>query len=153
MKTLKPRQKGVRRGVGIVECIILMVILGISVAAIMTTMGWASRTYAFSKDDLDRRTLLFNWCQAFESFFPGVTDDIDNACRRTTEFLGGSWDTSTKRADFKRAHFTVTSTSATTVAVAELEIKMYRQAGGTADVSFLRHFNRISSETVSDDSI
>jgi hypothetical protein len=140
-----------------VECVVLILILGISIAAILSTMEWGSRSYAFAKEDLDRRVLLFNWFQAFESYYPGVTDDFMSACTQATEFVGGEWQVVSSDAPaigealFGGMRFRVEETSNLN-GVLEMSVRV-RAQGGKPELVFNKHFNVFSSETVSDDVI
>ena len=147
-----------RPGIGIVECIILMVVLGITIMAILATMGWANRSYAFAKEDLDRRTTIFNWIQAFESFFPppgynapGTVAHALSACIDATNYLGGSWNAANMEATLKGTRLRVRSEPSITNGVLVMELRAYQPGGASAQVTFTKHFNCFSSETVSDD--
>ncbi|MDR1874793.1 MAG: hypothetical protein LBQ90_07275 [Synergistaceae bacterium] len=142
----------VRHGVGIVECIILLIVLGISLAAVLTTMGWGSRSYAFAREDLDQRLLLFGWFQAFESIYPGLENNVADASRETTEFLGGTWNAALKEGRFRAGRIQVQEV-ASTEGVVRLKVKIFRNRGGVEEFDLDRRFNIFSSETVSDDVI
>jgi hypothetical protein len=157
-KSLAPKWKTPRLGVGIVECLLLIVVLSICIAAILTTMGWGSKSYTFAKDDLDRRIFLFNWFQAFESFYPGIVDDFAAACAQTTDHLGGGWDTTssiapvTGEVTLKGVRFQVKE-AANGDGMLKMDVKVYASESGSAELRFTKHFNVFSSETVSDDVI
>jgi hypothetical protein len=143
---------------GIVECILLIIILGISVAAMLTTMGWGSRSFTFAKEDLDNRVFLFNWFQTFESFYPGIASNFIDACAQTTAYVGGSWDAisavAPARGDviFKGLRFEVRETS-NGGGVLVMSVKVYPSQNTKSEFAFDRRFNGFSSETVSDDVI
>ena len=84
-----------RKGMGIVECLILIVVVGITFGAIFSTMAAATRSYAFSKQDKESRELLFSWIQTFEALWPGTysvpEDKVDDAIERASNMLGGTW--------------------------------------------------------------
>jgi hypothetical protein len=135
---------------GLVECLILLVVLGVSLASVLTTMEWGSRSYAFAREDINERVLIFDWCQSFESFYPGITEDVGDACKWTTEFLGGTWSGNT--ATLRALRFQVDPLS-NADGILVLNMKVFRRRGGAADFAFERRFNKHSSETVSDDVI
>jgi hypothetical protein len=135
---------------GIVECIILLIVLGLSLAAVMSAMGWGSRSYTFAREDLDQHLLLFDWFQTFESFYPGVTDDVADACGRVTEFLGGSWNTASRQGSFREGRIQVREV-ANADGILRLNVKVFRNRGGASAFELERRFNVFSSETVSDD--
>jgi hypothetical protein len=115
-------------------------------------MSWASRSYTFAREDLDRRAAFSSWVQAFEAFYPGVTDDVEAACQQTTEFLGGSWTPTLSEALIGGTRFKMLQwPPAIANGVLTLRVRVYRQNGETADFTFNRRFNTFSSETVSDD--
>ena len=59
-----------RRGISLVECVILVVVLMIAVGAVFSTLGMAQRTYTFHIQDKRAREVLFAWHQTFESMWP-----------------------------------------------------------------------------------
>ena len=67
-----------RKGISMVECVILIVVLMIAVGAVFTTLGMAQRNYAQHKQDKQAREVLFAWSQAFESLWPPPGFDIDS---------------------------------------------------------------------------
>jgi hypothetical protein len=151
------RGRTARPGIGIVECILLIIILGVTIAAILSTMEWGSRSYAFAREDLDRRVLLFNWFQAFESFYPGVTNDFADACEQTTDFLGGQWQATstsppTGEATVKGTRFQVRET-ANGDGILIMNITVRPSQRERSELVFSKRFNAFSSETVSDDVI
>jgi len=112
-------------------------------------MQWGAKSHAYAKEDIERRLLVFNWCQAFESFFPGVTDNVGDAFARTTEFLGGIWDSDGGVASFKAGRISINEQPAEPGIVA-VRLQAY---SGNRPAGFIleRRFNQHSSETVSDD--
>jgi hypothetical protein len=136
-------------GVSFVECLILMVVLAITMGAIFTAMQWGSKSYAFAKEDIERRLLIFNWCQAFESFYPGVTSDVKDAFARTTRFLGGSWDSVGGVASFKEGRIVI-SDHTSVPGIVSVRLRAHTDYGAAGFV-LERRFNAFSSETVSDD--
>jgi len=126
-----------------------MVVLMITIGAIFTTMQWGATSYAFAKEDVERRLLVFNWCQAFESFYPGVTKNVNEAFARTTAFLGGAWDGDRGLAGFKTGRIFISEQPAPPGVVL---VRLRAPRGNrSAEFVFERRFNEHSSETVSDD--
>jgi hypothetical protein len=156
-ETPESRRRAARPGIGIIECLILIVILGVSIAAILSTMEWGSRSYAFAREDLDRRVLLFNWFQAFESFYPGIANDFADACEQTTDFLGGQWRATslsppTGEVVVKGMRFQVRET-ANGGGIMIMNVTVYPSQRERSELVFSKRFNVFSSETVSDDVI
>jgi hypothetical protein len=135
----------------LVECVILIVVLLITMGAVMTTMQWGSRSYAFAKEDMERKQFLFNWCQAFESFYPGVTNDVNSAFAMATSYLGGSWEDQGGVANFKNRRIFISQLSADSGVVT---VRLTSNQGtGTAGFVLDRRFNDSSRKTVSDDDV
>lgn len=139
-------------GVSLVECIILMIVLTITIGAIFTVMHWGNKSYAFAREDMERRLLVFNWCQAFESFYPGVTKNVGEAFAQATAFLEGTWDADRGVAQFKSGSISIDELPAAPGILA-IRLQAYGGGGGPAVFVLDRRFNRHSSETVSDDVI
>ena len=59
-----------RKGVSIVECVILIIVLVVAIGAIFETTALAQRNYTSTKLERDSRNVLFNWVQTFESLWP-----------------------------------------------------------------------------------
>jgi type II secretory pathway pseudopilin PulG len=59
-----------RKGVTIVECVILMIILGIVLWAIISTAAWSTELRVFAKEEINARILASSWFEVFESVNP-----------------------------------------------------------------------------------
>jgi hypothetical protein len=134
-----------------VECLILIIIVGITFGAIFTTIAVATKSYAFSKQDKDSRELLFSWIQTFESLWPNTySDDVDGAIKAASIMLGGTWTGSEARI----RSFTLRATNAG-LSGGNLELRVKIWAGDSRKplVDLTRNYNAFSNETVSDDAV
>ena len=61
-----------RRGISIIDTLILMIVVGITFGAIFSTMAMAQRSYAVTRQSKDAREILFSFVQTFESLYPGT---------------------------------------------------------------------------------
>ncbi|MDR1978474.1 MAG: hypothetical protein LBQ42_07055 [Synergistaceae bacterium] len=59
-----------RKGISIVECIILLVIVSVTIGAIMQTIAWSIGLQTFSREDLGIHIFVNNWFEALESLPP-----------------------------------------------------------------------------------
>ena len=154
-----------RKGIGIVECLILMIILGITFVAIFTTMEWAQRSYAFSRQDKESRELLFSWMQKFESVWDPKYDhknpptDADqsaeamDAIDTVTEMFGG---TVIGYAGLVRtAHIGGFTVRVENMGLdsEKLKLRLTIRSPEKVWVEIDRSYNRYSNETVSDDTV
>ena len=81
---------GRRKGVSIVESLIILVVLGISLWAIMTTIAWSTDLQTFSRQHIDMQILATSWFEIFESVNPEPFDDdftMATASNRVALFL------------------------------------------------------------------
>lgn len=91
-----------RKGVSIIECVILMVILAIAIGAIMSTAIWSSELRISTKGHIGTYIAANNWFEAAEalppaSFDMGVTPaNFAETVAGVTNLLGGA-----NRVDFK----------------------------------------------------
>jgi hypothetical protein len=53
-----------------VECLILMIVLGISLWAILSTAVWSTELRVFAKEEINARILASSWFEVFESVNP-----------------------------------------------------------------------------------
>lgn len=142
-----------RPGISLVACIILIVVLTVSVLAILTTLEWGVRHYAFSREDMEKRMLYFNWSQTFESVYPGLFSDYESAFGETAAILGGHWNSNDKTVVLKGLNIRVRdASSADGVLFLSLETA-YQKISGRHVLQFTERFNTFSNETVSDDAI
>jgi hypothetical protein len=135
---------------GIAECLILMIVVGITFGAIFSTMAWATKSYVFSKQDKDSRELFFSWIQTFESLWPDAYSDVDEAIKTASVMLGGTWANNKARI----GGFTLTAVE-TDLSGGNLELHVTIQAEDSkkALVDLRRNYNAFSNETVSDDAV
>ena len=66
-----------RQGMTIVEVVILMVVLGLSIWAVMSTAIWASQVQASTRQDMGMRVFASSWFEIAESL-PAVSFDSGN---------------------------------------------------------------------------
>jgi hypothetical protein len=137
-------------GMSVVECVILVVVVGLTFGAIFSTMAWAAKSYAFSKQDKDSRELFFSWIQTFESLFPGAYGDADDAIEAASTMLGGTWSGGKARI----GSFVLTAVNSG-LSGGRLELLITIQAGESNKnlVVLKRSYNAFSNETVSDDAV
>jgi hypothetical protein len=139
-----------RKGMSIVEALLLIVVVGITFGAIFSTMAWAAKNYAFSKQDKGSRELLFSWVQTFESLWPGAYADAADAAEKASEMLGGTWANGTARI----GSFTLTAQDqGVTDGALKLEVAIRLGESGKEMLKLTRFYNAFSNETVSDDAL
>jgi hypothetical protein len=151
---------------GIMECLILIVVVGLTFGAIFSTMAWATKSYVFSKQDKESRELLFSWIQTFESLWPGDYDvdpdvdyppgevpGLDDAAEVASNILGGTWVGGETR-EARIGGFTLTAVDSGTSG-GRLELRVAIQTGDTKKtlVDLRRNYNAFSNDTVSDDKV
>lgn len=84
-----------RKGMSIVECVILMVVLGIAIWAIMSTAVWSTELQTFTRANMGLFIAANNWFEAAEAVPPGSFDvsaptaDFTAAQERVIALLGG----------------------------------------------------------------
>jgi hypothetical protein len=147
--TVQTRRK--RKGMGIMECLILMIVVGLTFGAMFTTMAWATRSYASGKQDQESRELLFSWIQTFESLWPNAYGgDVDGAIRAASNMLGGTW----SNGEARIGGFTLTAVDAG-LSGGNLELRVTIRASDSKKtlVDLRRNYNAFSNETVSDDAV
>ena len=144
-----------RKGMGITESLILILVVGITFGAIFTTMAWATRSYTFGKQDKESRELLFSWIQTFESLWPDIYDDdvngVNDAIEATSSLLGGTW---IGGGEARIGAFTLTAVNFG-LSGGSLDLRVTIQAGDSKKtlVDLRRSYNSSSNETVSDDAV
>ena len=156
-----------RRGISMVECVILVIVLMIAVGAVFTTLGMAQRNYASHIQDKRAREVLFAWHQAFESMWPPNTDYADTSARwatlakdqieKTNAVLGygvSSMDNSTTPPTVmaQAGGFRIdVKPSAPVAGRLDLDITIRMSSGKIIVNKVRRSYNIFSHETVSDD--
>ncbi|MDR2179575.1 MAG: hypothetical protein LBP21_04660 [Synergistaceae bacterium] len=139
-----------RKGMGIAECLILMVVVVVTFGAIFSVMAAATKSHGFSKQDKNSRELFFSWIQTFESLYPNVHSDPDDATEAAAKMLGGTWTGS----DARIGGFILTAVNSG-VSGGSLELHVTIRAGDSKKplVDLKRTYNSYSNETVSDDAV
>jgi len=144
-----------RKGISIVECIILMVVLGLTIGAIFTTMAWAQKSYAFGKQDKESRELFFSWVQSFESLWRPNHEDSDPKIEDAVEAVAIKMNGTYYGGVSRIGVYTVTATDRTPASEVRkrLVLEITIRTAGRRDpwVRLNRSFNWFSNETVSDD--
>jgi hypothetical protein len=80
-----------RGGFSLVECILLLLILGLALGAVTSTLFWASNLGNFNRATLGMRTVASSLFEALESIPPAELDsDFNNAFLDLITTLGGS---------------------------------------------------------------
>ena len=144
-----------RKGISIIESIILMIVLGIALWAIMTTIAWSTELQTFGRQNMDIQILATSWFEVFESVNPepfDATFTMANAANRVAQFLDANstrnWPNYTIRG--YRVHVTGDEYMMAPNGVRTVELSI--QGDGTRrPVVVSRRINARSSETVSDD--
>lgn len=133
-----------RKGVSVVESMILMVVLGISIWAIMSTVLWASEMQSFSRQDIGARIVAASWFETADSIPPVSFDsDFSDAIKIVLKQLGGKNDV--------LWGFSIKPVLISTLNGAR-EIRLTIETSGkNAPFVITRSLNQISVETVSDD--
>jgi hypothetical protein len=144
-----------RRGIGIVECLILIIVLAVVVGAIFSTLNWSVKNYTFARQGMKGRELLFNWVQAFESQWPAPgTASPEDAFKKVAEALNGRWDSA--NGLIRVNGLTIVPRAGQEVAgrrIINLKIYEGNNTTGKLIVNLSRSYNIFSSETVSDNSL
>ncbi|MDR1875448.1 MAG: hypothetical protein LBQ90_10620 [Synergistaceae bacterium] len=144
-----------RKGIGIAECLVLIVVLALATGAIFSTLGWSTGSYTFARREMKGRELLFNWVQTFESLWPTPGHPSpEDAFEKAANALNGTWDRTNRLARVNG--FTIVPRAGQESAgkrVIDLKIYGGNNKTGKLIVSMGRSYNIFSSETVSDDSL
>ncbi|MDR1874798.1 MAG: hypothetical protein LBQ90_07300 [Synergistaceae bacterium] len=67
-------QRSRRRGISIVECLILMVVVAIAIGAIMQTVAWSMNLQVTSRENMGAYLFVNNWFETLESLEPSSID-------------------------------------------------------------------------------
>ncbi|MDR2180218.1 MAG: hypothetical protein LBP21_07905 [Synergistaceae bacterium] len=88
-----PIQPGVRGGFTVVECVLLIVILGVSIWGILYSAIGASRLGALGRDELKSRSVATALFETLEAMPPTNFDaNFDKTVREAIILMGGSGD-------------------------------------------------------------
>jgi hypothetical protein len=157
--TSPPAFRRARKGLSIVEVIILMIVVVVAMGAVFVTMTWANRTYTFSRQDLGSRQLLFSWVEGFESLWRNASMDVGATAKQVTEMLGGSWDLSLSQGHIGFLTITAAEVLPRDVSSGKMKLHITILADRVSNsynnkrefVELDRSYNLFSNETVSDD--
>ena len=146
---------GKHKGLGIVECIILMIVLGISLWSIMSTVAWSTELQTFARNALDARILASSWFEVFESVNPEPVDSsftMQSASDFVAGFLDGNYSGTYPNYTINSFRVFVNEvTSADGVRSVELRVDAAGDVKRKKPLVLLRQINARSGETVSDD--
>jgi hypothetical protein len=141
------------KGLSFVECLILIIVVLVVMMALFTELAWSSKSYIFAREDLKSRELFFNWVQTFESLWPDVCAEPEDAFEMTTLTMNGEWDDTKK----------IARVGGLTVEPRDLGqsdgriligIKIYSESDPQKFmVNVNRSYNAFSNDTVSDDAL
>lgn len=157
-----------RKGVSLVEAMILILVLALTMGAMFATMAWASRTHAFGRQGTESRQVLFAWLQTFESVWPpnnlwppfDPNDPVPappppgTIIQRADEqivIVGnmlGTWDAPSGRALI--GSYTVQAVPAAQAGDGLMTLAITVRAGNRELVTLNRSFNIFSSDAVMD---
>jgi hypothetical protein len=157
-----------RKGVSLVESLVLIIVVAFTLGAIFSTMWWASTTYIFGRQDSESRQVLFAWHQTFEALWPpedfpipapgepmltpGFIQDEARRQIRAAGIILGDNNATDRRAQV--GGYTVDAVPTAPPGTGMVEITITVSAGDRAVVrNLVRRFNIFNSETVSDDAI
>lgn len=144
-----------RKGVTIVEVLILMMVLGISIWAIMSTATWSTELQAATRSNINARILASSWFEVFESINPKPLPpeppfNMQTAAAQVAQILDPDA-TGSYASGFSIQGFKVIATEMSTVDGVRSVNLSIEQGMGVAPFSIQKRVNSRSSETVSDD--
>ena len=135
-----------RKGLSIVECVILMIVLGISIWAVMSTALWTVEMETFARAETDARLLGASMFEHFEAVPPSSFEDhFSEALEKVIHEMGGNSSTSTIHG----YHYKVVELSSEN-GVRVLELTLTPQNSKKTKITWERHINGFSHETVED---
>jgi hypothetical protein len=145
-----------RKGVSLVEGILLMLILGITIWAIMSAAVWSVEIQAFARSSIDTRILVSSCYEVFEAHDPKDPAFMKNALEVAAKTLDPRPLSARKKNDFRYdiQGFIVEASSDAGAEGARninLTIHMPQSAKAKAPLVIKRQVNTMSNETVSDD--
>jgi len=82
-----------RKGVTIVESVILMIVLMLTFGAVFATLGWGQVTHIHSRNSRESMEVLFSFVQAFDAMFQPVGHEepvVDLVNRADGAFAGAA---------------------------------------------------------------
>jgi len=157
-----------RKGVSLIEVMILIIVLMVTLGAVFSTMAWANKTYTFGRQDKESRELLFRWVQIFESMWPPTP--ADDPLWQQPSTIPAATLTSTAQGRIQRVGNTLGDNSATTntatIGAYTVTAIPVASGAGTVDITItirshgktlvrdlVRNYNIYTTDTVSDDVI
>ena len=143
-----------RKGVSFVEAIIVMIVLGISIWAIINSAVWASRLESSTREDLGAFLFAANWFEYVEAEDFEEGDDVDGILRAVAErwFPNPDHDR-IGRYDYIVQGHRIKFSPSWGDGFLLLEMEMPTETRGKSPLKFVRSFNFISNETVSNNII
>jgi hypothetical protein len=149
-----------REGVSIVECLILMIVLGITLWAILSTAAWSTELRVFAKQEIDARILASSWFEVFESVDPEPKPphppfNLDDTAAYVAEFLDPNT-SGTAATGFMIHGYRVLAEEVDNddgVRTVRLTLRWGPGAKRKNPFALVRRINAKSSETVSDDRV
>ncbi|MDR1979014.1 MAG: hypothetical protein LBQ42_09810 [Synergistaceae bacterium] len=139
------------KGISLAECLILIVVVMGVMAALFRELEWSAKSYAFAREDLKSQELFFNWVQTFESLWPNVYSDPEDAFQKVAVMLNGTWDDAKKIARVSKLVVEPQALGQSAGRMA-IEIKIYSEnSPQKLMVNLSRSYNSFSNDTVSDD--
>lgn len=146
LRVKKNRFRRRRKGVTVVEVVILMVVLAISIWAIMSTAIWATDLQSFNRQYIGANILVSSWFEAAESIPPDdFESDFDAAAELVLKRLGGS-------GGYLEG-FSITPVDVSSGDGARTVRLTLTTQGKNAPYVITRSLNLMSVETVSDDRV
>ncbi|MDR1623169.1 MAG: hypothetical protein LBS00_12450 [Synergistaceae bacterium] len=142
--SIRKRSANTRGGFSLIDCLILLLILGLALGAITSTLFWASDLGNFNRASLGMRTVASSVFEALESVPPAVLDSNFNAAfTALIASLGGSGN--------RLGGYTFTATSAPAVNGArEVTMTISQTASKKANYTLRRPINSFSENTADD---
>ncbi|MDR1978384.1 MAG: hypothetical protein LBQ42_06590 [Synergistaceae bacterium] len=134
-----------RPGFTIVECILLMLILGISVGAILSSAIWVSNLGTFSREELKAHSIAAGLFDTLEAMPPASFDvDFDGAVREAIIAMGGN-------GDYLHGHKVTVDNISSANGVRTVELTLSAPAASKkAPLVMRKSINNLSEKTVGD---
>jgi type II secretory pathway pseudopilin PulG len=149
-----------RKGVTIVECVILMVVLGISMWAILSTAVWSAELRAFAKEEINARILASSWFEVFESVDPEPQPplppfDMNDTAAYVAKVLDPNASGNPLSGFAIQGYRVLAEETANTEGVRSVRLTLRWGRGSKRENPYVlvRRINARSSETVSDDRV
>ncbi|MDR2523599.1 MAG: hypothetical protein LBC93_07890 [Synergistaceae bacterium] len=149
-------KNGHRKGVSIVEGILLMLILGITLWAIMSTAAWSVEIQAFTRRSIDMRVLVSGCFEIFEAHDPKDPAFMKNSLETAAKILDPRPVSGRKKSDYKydiQGFVVEASADAGAEGARNISLTVHvpEVSKTKAPLVIRRQVNTMSNETVSDD--